>query len=150
MRDEAAVLVELRDAIVGADAVGHVDVAGAIAGHVGRLTEARSGRAGAGRATSAAATARSTRRACACALRSSCRRLSGSTSRGLCGAHRDVFRLAAQYECDSACRVELQDLACRGVDRPDVVLRIHAQTNRGVEAVYILAEFAHELSGLVE
>ena len=46
--DEAAVLVELGDAVVGADAVGDVDVAGRVPRHVGRTVEAGTGRALAG------------------------------------------------------------------------------------------------------
>ena len=42
--------------------------------------------------------------------------------------------------------VELHDLAGAGVDRPDVVLRIDAQADRGVEAVDVLAQLAHELA----
>ena len=40
LREEAAVLVELGDAVVRADAVGDVDVAGAIPRDVGRTAEA--------------------------------------------------------------------------------------------------------------
>ena len=36
------------------------------------------------------------------------------------------------------------------IDRPDVVLRIDAQADGGVEAVDVLPELAHELAVLIE
>ena len=54
LRDELAVLVELRDAVGVADAVGDVDVAGAIPRDVGRTVERRAGRARAGQPRHAA------------------------------------------------------------------------------------------------
>jgi hypothetical protein len=65
-------------------------------------------------------------------------------------AHGDVFRFTAKHKRDPAGGVELQDLVRRGVNGPDVVLRIDAQTDGGIEAVDILSELADELSGLVE
>ena len=47
-------------------------------------------------------------------------------------------------------RVELDDLAGRLVDRPDVVLRIDPQTDRRVEAVDVLPQLALELAVPVE
>ena len=61
--------------------------------------------------------------------------------------HGDRFRLAAEHQRDAALGVELHDLVGADVDRPDVVLRIDAQADRGVEAVDVLPELAHELAG---
>ena len=66
------------------------------------------------------------------------------------GADVDRFRLAAEHERHAPFGVELHDLVGALVDRPDVVLRIDAQPDRGVEAVDVLSELAHELAGRVE
>ena len=64
--------------------------------------------------------------------------------------HADRFRLAPEHQRDAALGVELHDLVGALVDRPDVVLRIDAQAERGVEAVDVLAPLAHELAAGVE
>ena len=71
-------------------------------------------------------------------------------ARGLRGAHGDGFRFASEHKSDAAGGVELHHLVRCGVDGPHVVLRIDAKTDRSIEAVDVLAEFSHELSGLVE
>ena len=78
------------------------------------------------------------------------RRRRSAAAAGCAGRTRDRFRLAAEHERDAALGVELHHLVGAGVDGPDVVLRIDAQTDRGVEAVDVLPELAHELAGLVE
>src|SRR4030095_8700079 len=65
VRDELAVLVELRDAVVGADAVGDIDVGGLVPRDVGRAAETRTGNTGAWRTAGlAAAESTSARRCC--------------------------------------------------------------------------------------
>ena len=71
-------------------------------------------------------------------------------SRCSIGPHRDGFRLPAKHERDATFGVELDHLARRLVDRPDVVLRIDAQTNRGIETVHVLTELTYELAALFE
>ena len=66
------------------------------------------------------------------------------------GPHRDHFRLSAEHERDAPVGIELHDLTRSLVDRPDVVLRIDAQTNRRIEAVHVLSQLAHELAGRIE
>src|SRR5262249_10524584 len=132
------VLVELGHAIVRADAVGDIDVARSIPGDVARPAEARARRSGAGRVastTTSTATAGGTTAAATASFTS---------------ADRDRFRLAAEHERDAPFRIELHQLTRRGVDRPDVVVRIDAQANCRVEAVDVLSELAHELAGLIE
>src|SRR6185369_16729305 len=151
VREEAAVLVELGDAVVRADAVGAVDVALAIPGDIGRTAERRPGCAGARIAAAAASAATFTTTS------------SGSTAtfiptsaftsrRGgrLGRAHVDRFGLASEDERDPSGWIELDHLARGGVDRPHVVRGINAEADGGVEAVDILSELAHELSGAVE
>jgi hypothetical protein len=62
----------------------------------------------------------------------------------------DGLRLAAEHEQNAPLRVELHDLAGAGVDRPDVVLRIDAKTERVIETVDVLAPLADELAAGVE
>ncbi len=163
LRDELAVLVELGDAVVGADAVGDVDVAGLVPRHVGRTAEGR---------------ARECRtwRAAACAVRhlrrpprarapappprprhrgAGCRRATTppatAAAAGRAGGRTPIASgLRPSTSADAAIGVELHHLAGALVDRPDVVLRIDAQADRGVEAVDVLAPLAHELAGLIE
>src|SRR6185503_12708932 len=141
VREKFAVLVELRDAIVVAKAVGDVDVAGAIPGYVGWLTETRAWSA---RACGAGA-ARGTR-----PRGSACCRIAAAAACWLRGTDGDVFRFASEHERDASLGIELHDLTGRGVDSPDVVLWIDAEANRGIEAIHILPELPYEPAGLIE
>src|SRR5439155_13351329 len=125
------VLVELRDAVVGADAVRDVDVAGAIPGDVARTAERRSRNAGArGPAAAATAFAAAPLGCRATSLGSAAARFTTAAGAWLPRAHVDRFRLPAEHERDAAFRIELHDLRRRSIDRPDVVLRIDAQADR--------------------
>src|SRR5262249_9198792 len=141
LADEPAVLVELGDAIVVADAVGDVDVAGAIPRDVGRPVERRAGNSRAGHSPSAAAGSELPRGW----RRTSCRRTRGrrrisTRARAAWGAatgfttaaprrrpHVDRFRLPSEHQEDPPVGGELHYLAGRFVDGPDVVLRIDPQ-----------------------
>ena len=161
MRDEPAVLVELGDAVVGADAVGDIDVAGLVPRHIGRTGEAGSGDAGARRApTLAAADPPPPPRRAAAAPPADQRAPHQQPApppapappppRRRVRPHANRFRLASEHEADAAIGIELHDLVGRDVDRPDVVLRIDAQANRGIEAIDVLAPFAHEVAVAIE
>src|SRR6266511_2937594 len=72
---------------------------------------------------------------------------------GACGrsrANRDGFWFSAEDERDAAVSIELQYLTSGDIDRPDVVLRIDAQSHGGVEAIDVLSEFADELASRIE
>ena len=171
VREELAVFVELGDAIVIADAVGDVDIAGAIPRHVRRTTEAGSGNtcscvrpAGTLTATAASngattgscartgARARGTGATCRARTRSSTSGGTGTSAATTSGRrpHADRLRLTPEHQTDAAISIELHDLVGRRVDRPDVVLRIDPQPDRRVEAVDILAPLPHELAVSVE
>ena len=143
LADEAPLLVELGHAVVGAKPVGDVDVAGGVPRHVGGTAERGPGRALAGTACRCApltpAAAWAARAGPGRAFRTWRRR-----------THQHRLGLAPEHERHAALAVELHDLAGADVDGPHVVLRIHAQADRGIEAVDVLAQFAHELAGGVE
>ena len=166
MREEAAVLVELRDAIVVADAVGDVDVAGAIPRDVCRTLEARTRNARA-RRPSSLATAATADHQPRPLVPPAQRRTTGAApgaappdpppahhrpvrSGRRIRSHGNRFGLSAEDERDAAFGIELHDLIGRRVDRPHVVLRIDAQSDCCVEAVDVLADLAHELPARVE
>ena len=130
---EVAVLGELRDAVVGAEPVGDVDVAGAVPGDVRRPVEVVAVDAGAGSAAAAPAAAAAAapgfrRRVAAGRVRPP---LAGTPGPG---RTRDVLRLSAEHHQEPAVGIELHDLVRSGVDDPDVVLRIDAHLLREVDA----------------
>ena len=57
---------------------------------------------------------------------------------------------ASQHQRDAPLRIELHDLAGGGIDGPDVVLRVDAEPDRGVEAVDVLPQLAHEPACAIE
>ena len=134
-REESAVLVELRDARVGAVAVGDEDVALGVPGHVARPVELIAGAAGSGWRISAPASTATT---------------SGRRRRGRRHPHGDRFRLPAHHHQDAAVGPELDDLVRSFVDDPDVVLRVDADRVREEEAVDALPDLTHERAGLIE
>ena len=142
--DELAVLVELGDAVGGAHAVGDVDVAGAIPRHVGRLAERGPGNP---RSWRRRGPARPGTRAGRGGRRPTGRRAGGRRRRR---THVDDFRLPAEHQHDAALGIELHHLVGRLVDGPDVVLRIDAQAEGGIEAVDVLPQLADELAAGVE
>src|SRR4029079_7319166 len=146
---EVALLRELTDPMVGPEAVGDVDVAGAIPRDVGRPIEAVAVDSGARRAASAAASAALTA-AAAAGPRCPFRRHAAAGRHAGPGPHADVLRLAAEHELEPPVAVELHHLVRSGVDDPDVVLRIDAHLLREVDRVDALADLLDELAVLIE
>ena len=115
----------------------------------------------AGRAPCPPATAAWSRAAAGCRTGARRRAATGSRTTGRAATtasastggertHADRLGLSAEHEGDAAFGIELDHLAGGLVDGPHVVLRIDAQADRGVEAVDILSELAHELAGGIE
>src|SRR6266851_5392085 len=145
---EVALFGELRDAIVGAEPVSDVDVAGAIPRDVGRLAEAVARNAGSGSrgitASTAAATAAARFRSRAAGRQAAARRHAGA------GPERDVLRFSAEHQHQAPVRVELRHHVRSGIDDPDVVLRVDAYLLSEVDPVHALADLLHELAVLIE
>ena len=146
--DEVPVLGELGDAIVGTVAVRHVDIAGAVPGHIRRAVEGVTVEASAGiAATAAAATSTATSPFG-----------SGAPSRDVRHAGRhacartnaDVLPFPAEHQLKAPVRIEFDDGIRAGVDHPDVVLRIDAHLLREVDRIHTLSDFLHELAALIE
>src|SRR5258708_7081677 len=129
--EEPPVLVELRDARVGAMTIGDEDVALGIPGDVARPDElvARATRSGSRSRAGAAATA---------------------ARRGRRETHRHGFRLPAHHHQHAPLRTELDDLVRRFVDDPYVVLRIDADGVREEKPVDPLSDLAYEGAAAVE
>src|SRR5688572_856442 len=137
--DEAAILVELGNAIVGADAVGDVDVARLVPRYIRWPIEARSRNprsSGPIRGTLPAATATTSSRSTGCGRR--------------VRTNADRFRFTSENQPDRSIGIEFDHLIRGHIDGPDVVLRIDAKPDRGVEAIDVLAPFANEVALGVE
>ena len=164
---ELSVLVELGDAVVVANAVGNVNVAGTVPRDIRRAAERRTLRTGTRACTPPAGTASRGRTPAAAvappgAAGAAARRRLWRRARGFCctrgwrhcrhGAavgrrstwsgrtYADSLRLSAKHELHVAVRIELDDLVGTDVNRPDVVLWINPQTLRRIEPVEILAQ----------
>ena len=146
---EIGVLVEFRDAAVGAESVGDVHIARAIPGHIRRPVEAVARHADARHGIAAPAAAASTFRAGPAPGRRLCRRLSVGWH-PWAGSHANILRLAAKHELQPPVGVELHHHVRSGIDDPDVVLRIHAHLLREIHCVGALADFLDEFARLVE
>src|SRR5262245_33109000 len=163
--DELPVLVELRHAVVVAEAVGDVDVAGGIPRAIGPTAEhvllpACSRRTSAATATApfwvAATTAARAGRAARAGTTSLRSAAAGATAAGCCrrcrAAHRHVFGfgLAAEQHHEASLGIEFHDGVRHLVNHPDVVLRIDLDLLGEQHGVGSLTNLADVLAGLVE
>src|SRR5439155_4714845 len=64
--------------------------------------------------------------------------------------YRHRFRLPAEHHHHAALGAELDDLACRFVDCPDVVLSVDVHRVREQEPIDALTDLAHEVPVLIE
>src|SRR5262245_39708382 len=163
--NELPVLVELRHAVVVAESVGDVDVAGGVPRDIGRTIEHVLLTTGSRRTSAAAATAAfrvapattcttCTARAGATGLR--CSAAACATTTGRCGWRRAAsghvfgFGLAAEEHHEATLGIELHNGVRHLVNDPDVVLRINLDLLGKQHCVGGLANLADVLSGLVE